>query len=159
MRSAPSSTMWEIGVGLTTLPWISRRLAERAGGAPDAIRGADCVARERPLRVMADSYVDARASAGGAPDHGAYLKGWRNASAALMGGTTNAIRPSDRMSWTTIWVCPVSRSHSSVTVRPSSCRISSSTNIERPHDAPAARRDFLGSGECEHFPTLALERA
>src|SRR5919112_6513534 len=80
--------------------------------------------------------VDALASAGGAPDHGAYLNGWRNASAALTGGTTNAICPSDRMSKTTIWVCPVSRSHSSVTVRASPCRVSSSTNIE-----PPPRRD------------------
>src|SRR3954464_701952 len=90
--------------------------------------------------------------------HGAYLNGWRNASAALTGGTPNAISPSDRMSWTTIWVCAVSRSHSSVTVRPSPCRVSSSTNIERPHVVPTARRKFFRSGACEHFPTLALER-
>src|SRR3954454_7694956 len=95
----------------------------------------------------------------GAPDHGAYLNGWRNASAALTGETTNAISPSDRMSWTTIWVCPVSRSHSSVTVRPSPRRVSSSTNIDRPHVVPTARREFLGRGTCKHLPTLALERA
>jgi hypothetical protein len=82
MRSAPRSTVWEIGVSLTTPPAIGRRLAERARGA--------------------DRCVDARASAGGTPDHGAYLKGWRNASAALKGGTPNAIRPSDRTSWMTI---------------------------------------------------------
>src|SRR4051812_13641251 len=93
------------------------------------------------------------------PDHGAYLNGWRNASAARTGGTTNAISPSDRMSWTTIWVCPVSRSHSSVTVRPSPRRISSSTNIERPHAVRTVGPEFLVSGACEHFPTLALERA
>src|SRR3954464_2492064 len=96
---------------------------------------------------------------GGAPDHGAYLNGWRNASAALTGGTTNAISPSHRMSWTTIWVSPVSRSHSSVTVRPSPRRVSSSTNIERPHVVPTARPEFLCGGACEQFPTLALERA
>src|SRR3954467_9428326 len=159
MRAAPSSTAWEIGVSLTTPPSISRRLAERARGAPDAIRGGDCVALGTPLRVSGDSCVDARASAGRAPDHGAYLNGWRNASAALTGGTTNAITPSDRMSWTTIWVCPVSRSHSSVTVRPSPCRVSSSTNIARPRVVPTQRREFLASGASEHFPTLALERA
>src|SRR3954451_278625 len=124
-------------------------------GAPDATPGADGVALATPLRVC----VDARTSAGGAPDHGAYLNGWRNASAALAGETTNTISPSQRMSWTTIWVCPVSRSHSSVTVRPSPCRVSSSTNIERPDVVTTARREFLGSGACEHFPTLALERA
>src|SRR3954454_17435257 len=95
----------------------------------------------------------------GVPDHGAYRNGWRNASAARTGGTTNAISPSDRMSWTTIWVCPVSRSHSSVTVRPSPCRVSSSTNIERPPVVPTARRESLASGAGEHFPSLALERA
>ena len=158
MRSAPSSTAWEIGVSLMAPPSISRRLAERARGAPDAIHGADRVALGTPLRAGGDSCADARASVGGAGDHGAYRNGWRNASAALTGGTTNAISPSDRMSWTTIWVCPVSRSHSSVTVSPSPCRVSSSTNIERPHVVPTARREFLESGACEHFPTLTLER-
>jgi hypothetical protein len=159
MRSAPSSTAWEIGVSLTPPPSIGRRLAERARGAPDAIRGADRDALGTTLRVSGDSCVDARASTGGAPDHGAYLNGWRNASAALTGATTNAISPSDRMSWTTIWVCPVSRSHSSVTMRPSPRRVSSSTNIERPHVVPTARRAFLGSGACEHFPALASHAA
>src|SRR3954469_6908162 len=130
-----------------------QRLAERARGPPDAIRGADCGTLGTPLRVSGDSCVDARASAGGAPDHGAYLNGWRHASAALTGGTTNASSPSHRMSWQTIWVCPVSRSHSTGTVRPSPRRASSSTNIERPH-GPTASREFLGSGACEHFPTL-----
>src|SRR3954451_11767968 len=153
MRSAPSSTTWEIGVSLATPPSISRRLAERARGAPDAIRGADCGALGTPLRVSGDSCVGARASAGGAPDHGAYLNGWRNASAALTGETTNAIRPSVRMSWTTIRVWPGSRSHSSVTVRPAPWRVSSSTNIERPHVDPAARREFLGSGASERATT------
>src|SRR3954468_9330415 len=63
--------------------------------------------------------------------HGAYLNGWRNASAALTGGTPNATSPSDRVSSTMIRVCPLSRSHSSLTMRPSLCRVSSSTNIER----------------------------
>src|SRR3954447_26260186 len=159
MRSAPSSTAWEIGVSLTTPPAISRRLAERACGPADAIRGADCRTLETPLRVSGDSCVDARASGGGAPDHGAYRNGWRYASAALTGGTTNAISPSHRMSWTTIWVSPVSRSHSSVTARPSPRRVSSSTNIERLHVVPTARPEFLCGGACEQFPTLALERA
>jgi hypothetical protein len=76
MRSAPRSTAWEIGVSLTTPPSVSRRLAECARGAPDAIRGADCGARGTPLRVSGEGCVDARASAAGAPDHGAYLNGW-----------------------------------------------------------------------------------
>src|SRR5215212_11866369 len=127
-------------------------------GPPRPKERTPCAASKRPSQPSA---VDAQpcSSSRGAPDHGAYLNGWRNASAALTGGTTNAISPSDRMSWTTIWVCPLSRSHSSVTVRPSPCRVSSSTNIERPHVVPTARPEFLGSGACEHFPTLALERA
>jgi hypothetical protein len=33
----------------------SQRLAERARGTPDSIRGADCVALGPPLRVSGDS--------------------------------------------------------------------------------------------------------
>src|SRR5919199_940265 len=57
--------------------------------------------------------------------HCAYLNGWRDASPALAPGTGNTSRLSSRMSATTIWVSPVSRSHSSETVLSAS---SSSTN-------------------------------
>src|SRR5204862_6096387 len=40
-----------------------------------------------PSRASSDGFGDARASVGGASDHGAYLNGWRNASAALAPGT------------------------------------------------------------------------
>ena len=60
--------------------------------------------------------------------HGAYLNGWRNASAALTWGTPNTVSLAVRASSTTIWVCPVSRSHRSETVKPSEWRVSSSTN-------------------------------
>src|SRR5206468_9500739 len=107
--------------------------AERDGRGPDSVCGADRVALGPPPRVSSDRCDGgASTSVDGAPDHGAYLNGWRNASAALAGGTPNAISPSERASRTTIWVCPVARSHSSVTVRPSPCRVSSSTNIEPP---------------------------
>ena len=162
------STAWPVDRATRSLPAPAAGIA----GPPSASRRSRGrrvaeVVSERPAcgqssrdgqPGLADD-VDGRASGGGAPDHGAYLNGWRNASAALTGGTTNSISPSDRLSWTTIWVCPVSRSHSSVTVRPSPCRVSSSTNIERPHVVPTARREFLRSGACEHCPTLALERA
>src|SRR3954470_10367936 len=118
-----------------------------------------CAASKRRTSQPSDVDPPPCSLSRGAPDHGAYLNGWRNASAALTGGTTNAISPSDRMSWTTICVCPVSRSHSSVTVRPSPRRVSSSTNIERPHAVRTVGPQFLVSGACEHFPTLALERA
>jgi hypothetical protein len=71
MRAAPSTTAGEIGVALTTPPLVGRRLAERARGAPDAIRGANGGALGTPLHVC----VHARASAVRVPDHGAYLNG------------------------------------------------------------------------------------
>ena len=73
-----------------------QRLCGGARGDPAAIRGADCVALRTPLHVSSDHCVDASASAGMRRDHGAYLKGWRNASAALTGETLKAISPSDR---------------------------------------------------------------
>jgi hypothetical protein len=61
--------------------------------------------------------------------HGAYLNGWRNASAALTLATSNTDSLAVRASLITIWVCPVSRSHSSETVKPSWRRVSSSMNM------------------------------
>jgi hypothetical protein len=52
-----------------------QRLGERARGDPDSIRGAYRVALGMPLPVSSDGGVDASASAGGAPDRGAYLNG------------------------------------------------------------------------------------
>ena len=60
--------------------------------------------------------------------HGAYLNGWLNSSSALTRGTPNTVRVAVRASRMTIWVCPVSRFHSSQTVKPSLWRVSSSTN-------------------------------
>src|SRR3954471_11950085 len=95
-------------------------------------------ARENERRARARSAGGGEAPRAIQRDHGAYLNGWRNASAASTGATPKAIRPSERMSRTTILVCPVSRSHSSLTVSPSLCRLSSSTNIERPQSHAAA---------------------
>src|SRR3954453_7779000 len=116
----------------------------------------------RPRPRSACVWAALRAMERGTPGnriHGAYLNGWRNASAALTGGTPNATRKSDRVSWTMILVCPLSRSHSSLTVRPSLCRVSSSTNIERSRVCPPARREVLGSGAREHLAARALECA
>src|SRR4051812_45921202 len=87
--------------------------------------------------------------------HGAYLNGWRNAWAALTGGTPNAISASDRVSWTTIWVSPLSRSHSSLTLRPSPYRVSSSTNMEWPRVGPTTGRELRARGACEQMRTTA----
>ena len=59
---------------------------------------------------------DARADATIVGAHGAYLKGWRNASPAFSPTTGNTIRLEVPLSPTTIWVSPVFRSHSSETV-------------------------------------------
>src|SRR4051794_7695483 len=81
--------------------------------------------------------------------HCEYLNGWRNASPALAPGTENTSRLSSRMSATTIWASPVSRSHSSETVSSASWRVSSSTNttgsfLAQVEVAPVYERDLHG---------------
>ena len=137
-------------------PGRNERRVERSGGCPDEEVGLDLVLiqglqhpdlRRSKARAARQNECGTRAvvadcgeapaldscnisGADAWPVHGAYLNGWRNASAASTAGTPNAIGPSRRASWTTIWVLPVSRSHSSLTVRPS------------PYPACRARRTY-----------------